>query len=195
VITGSIISGINERISGKPLTFIAPELSNRLQIRYSILVKQYSVSLREYNYWNNLKKMSETQGDIFGSQPFAVLSNVKNINNPEEQVLGYFQVSSAEQKRMYINFMDLVPLNIPIYHYGCIRIEMSPSRFPKASAYALPPTFDEIYEMYINTGWAFVMPVYKTSNIGLDYLVFSSKTCANCELTGTSNKPDFWKDE
>ena len=194
ILTGSMLKGVSSAITGQPLTFICPSLSNRLSVRYSILVKQYSVSQKEYNYWNNLKKMSETQGDIFGSQPFAVPGNVRNINNPEEQVLGYFQVSTATQKRIYINLLDIVPYQVTLYHYPCKVINMSPSRFPRPSIWAEPPTFDQIYEEYTRSGFAFVMPVYIGVTAKLDYIVFTTKECADCELSGTSAKPDFWTD-
>jgi hypothetical protein len=36
--------------------------------------------------------------------------------------------------------------------------------------------------------------MYDPETFMLDKLVFAKPECANCELTGTSAKPDFWID-
>lgn len=192
ILTGAILTGESGLLKKQPIQFIAPEISDRLTIRYSILIKQYSVSQKEYDYWNYLKQVSETEGDIFGSQPFAVLSNIKNINNPSEQVLGYFQVSAVEQKRRFISFDETIPLGIPLYHNSCKRIAKTPLDYQ--APWAPPFTFDDLYNMFLSRpGYAFIEPVYNESG-QLIKLVFTSSECADCTITGTEKKPDFWTD-
>jgi hypothetical protein len=192
IITGAILPGQSGSLKKQPVQFISTELSDRLSIRYSILIKQYSVSQKEYDYWNDLRQVNETEGDIFGSQPFAVVSNIKNINDPSEQVLGYFQVSAVEQKRKYISFDETIPLNLPFYSPGCKAIAKSPADYP--SGFAPPPTFDEIYAMFMSVAiYTFVEPIVNQSGKLLK-LQFTTNECANCEITGTSKKPDFWQD-
>jgi hypothetical protein len=176
-----------------PLTFIAPEKSDRLSILYSILVKQYSISKKEYKFWEDLKKVNETNGDIFGSLPFPVFSNISNIHNSNERVLGYFQVSAVKQRRKYITFMESVELNLPFYHYDCKRIEASPADY--ACSYCPPVTIGEIIKIFgTNPNYSFVEPVFNSgSNIPVK-LVFSTRICSDCEMAGTLQKPDFWVD-
>jgi hypothetical protein len=194
ILTGTVHSGGNARIEKKTVNFIAPELSDRISLRYSILVNQYSVSQKEYDYWNNLKEVSETEGDIFGSQPFAVMGNIRNADDPTEQVLGYFSVSSVDSKRLYINYLDIVPLGLPNFHYPCKRTVVGPSDY-HSNPWSDPMTFSDIYYMYMGTpGWAFVEPVYDEKTNLLTKLVFSATECASCTVTGTDSKPDFWID-
>lgn len=178
----------------QPINFIATGKSDRLLVQYSILVSQYSISKKEYDFWNNLKQVNENGGDIFAAQPFSVTSNVHNINNPAERVLGYFQVSAVKQKRKYITFSDFARLNLPYYHYVCERIEKSPDDFP--IGWGAPPVtwgwIDSVYTLKSN--YAFIEPQYIPGTMTLEKLIFSTKTCADCELSGSSVKPDFWTD-
>ena len=180
-------------IKKEPMAFLSPEISDRLSEQYSILVKQYSISKKEYEFWNNLKKVNETGGDIFGSQPFPVISNVSNINNFNERVLGYFQVSAVKHKRKYITFMELVKLYLPLFHYDCVRIESCPDDY--ACFKCTPLTFWDVYNMWdAKPYYSFVEPLYDPETKKLTKLVFTTRSCSDCELTGTLKKPDFWVD-
>jgi hypothetical protein len=190
VLIRSVLSGQPDRIVKEPVFFIASDQSDRLMIEYSILVKQYSISKNEYAFWDNLTKINETGSDIFASQPFSVVSNIHNINNPGEKILGYFQVSAVTQKRIFIPFREIVRLQLPFYNYPCKRIEQGPC-FGPGDCF----TWDEIYAMFcITSTYDFVEPKYFLGTFNIDKLVFTTRECANCELTGTLKKPDFWID-
>jgi hypothetical protein len=198
IITNSIQPGEPNYINKQEINFVAPVKSDRLTMQYSILVKQYSVSKKEYDFWNNLRKVNEAGGDIFDSQPYTVASNIYNVNDTSEMVLGYFEVSAISQKRMYITAHELDPLNIPHYRTNCVEILKSPDDWPLS-----PPSWDEIYHMYIDPGnYVFVMPVVRDGTIleGTVYMsnlvkfIFAKNVCSLCEYTGTTEKPDFWVD-
>ena len=194
IIIHAVYPGQNAQIKKQPIFFIASDKSDRLMSEYSILVKQYSISKDEFEFWNNLKKINESGSDIFATQPFPVISNIHNINNPKERVLGYFQVSAVKQKRTFIPFSDIVRLHLPFYHSNqCERIEKSPAEY--STPYGPPVTFDDLYSMFcITSTYSFIEPMYDPETFMLDKLVFAKPECANCELTGTSAKPDFWID-
>jgi Domain of unknown function (DUF4249) len=194
ILINSIYAGQLNIIKKEPICFISPDLSDRLSIQYSILVKQYSISDKEAQFWNNLKKVNENNGDIFGSQPFQVISNISNINNPAERVLGYFEVSAVSQRRKYITFTELTKLNLPLYHYDCVRIEISPGDYCKNLSYCIPPTFDQLYKMWTDAKYVFIEPVYSPGTQILQAMIFAPSVCADCEYSGTSRKPDFWID-
>jgi hypothetical protein len=190
LIINSILSGGANFISGQEIQFIDPVLSDRLTQEYSILVKQYSVSQEEFDFWDNLKKAGEAGGDIFALQPFTVMSNIHNVNNNNERVLGYFEVSAVSQKRIFITAGELDPLYLPHYQTDCAEIPKGPSSWPGKT----PPTFYEIYYKIMNNGdYTFIRPIFNTDNI-LRQLVYATNVCAICELTGFSTKPDFWID-
>ena len=187
---GSSGTGIIEK---QPIFFIAADQSDRLLVEYSILVKQYSVSKREYDFWNNLSQVDLSGADIFAKQPFTVTSNLRNINDSKERVLGYFQVSALRQKRKFIPFSEIVGLNLPFYHYPCERIQKDPNDYP--SAFGPVMTWNQIYSIFSKTSdYYFIEPVYVPGTQTLQKLVFARPECANCELTGYRKKPDFWID-
>ena len=199
IITNSILSGGANNINKQQIQFIAPVKSDRLTQEYSILVKQYSVSKKEYEFWNNLKKAGEAGGDIFASQPYSVISNIHNVNSQGEMVLGYFEVSAVSQKRIFISAHELEQLSLPHYRTECVQIEKCPDDWNSAKH----PTWDEIYHMYADShNFAFVGPVVTPGTIlpgrvfirSLQKLVFSANVCALCEFSGFSAKPDFWID-
>ena len=196
ILTKSVLSGQTNFIQKEPLVFIASDKSNRLTIQYSILVKQYSVSKKEFDFWNNLKQVNESGGDIFDSQPYPVISNISNINNSDEKVLGYFQVSAVSQKRKDITFMELTKLDLPLFNYGCSRIETEPADYCKNGGFGcVPPTWDQLYQMWTYAGYVFVEPIFfNPITRTLRKLVFSEVFCSDCALTGTYVKPDFWID-
>jgi hypothetical protein len=194
ILISSVSPGQANTIKKEPLCFITPDKTDRLTVQYSILVKQYSISKMEYGFWNNLKKVNENSGDIFGSQPFPVIGNIHNINDTEERVLGFFQVSALKQKRKYITFIELKDLQLPFYHYDCRRYETSPSDYCRGVGFCIPPTWDELYKMWTAKNFTFIEPLYKPESQELSKIVFTPGICGNCELTGTVVKPDFWVD-
>jgi hypothetical protein len=140
-----------------------------------------------------MRQINESGGDIFEKQPYPIVSNIHNKTNPDEQVLGYFQVSAVKQRRKYITKKDIAGLNLPVYKYDCQSIEVGPSDYPNLPT--VPPiTFDQIYARIINgTNYVFIEPVYDIRG-NLAKLVFSTIPCALCTFSGTLNKPDFWID-
>ncbi len=194
ILIHSVYAGEATRITKEPVIFIATDQSDRLQQQYSILVSQYSISKKEYDFWNNLKQVNESGGDIFAKQPFSVISNIHNINIPKERVLGYFQVSAVKQKRKYILFSEIAGLNLPYYNSSCTTVEASPDQFQIPGG---PPfTWYDLYVLFCETlTYTFVEPKYLPATNILDKMVFTiQKECTNCELTGTLKKPDFWVD-
>lgn len=194
VLISSDYSGQNARIENEPIQFIDPVKSDRLRLQYSILVRQYSISQKEYDFWKNVKMLNESGSDIFASQPFPIISNIYNISNPTEKVLGYFSVSAVNKMRKYITFKDVSGMNLPNFWYPCVRIEMAPKDYPR-SPLATPMTWDELYAMYcITSDYYFVEPKYVQGTSKLEKMVFAKPECSDCEVTGTRKKPDFWVD-
>lgn len=192
VLIHSIDQQQSTQISKKPINFIASRLSDRLLIQYSILVKQYSLTQPEYEFWSNLKQVSEGGGDIFEKQPFSVNGNIHCVNKQNQKVLGYFQVSDVKQKRRYITYKQLLEVDIPRYQYPCKRIDIGPIDYldPENPGFQTLPTFDQIYSWY--SGYVFVGPLY--NGLALERLMFTSRVCSDCSMTGDPQKPDFWVD-
>ncbi len=198
ILTNSVISAGQNNITQQEIQFIKPILSDRLTKEYSILVKQYSISKKEFEFWNNLKKTGEAGGDIFASQPYAVINNIHNVNDASEMVPGYFEVSALSQKRIFIPTSELDPLHLPQYRIDCTLINKSPDDYPEPK-----PTWDEIYHEFVDNGhYTFVYPIATAGTVlegkvltsSLIKFVFSSKACSMCESPGFTTKPDYWID-
>jgi hypothetical protein len=153
-----------------PLTFISNN-SDRLKVRYSILVKQYSMNEDEFSYWEKLQNISEQVGSLYDIIPSSVPSNVFNVTNPTEKVLGYFSVSASVSKRIFIKdrFSGLIDL-----YLDC----------PSDTLY----TFGPIPNLN-NTVWVIIdHPLPPPSYRVITY----SRGCADCTARGTKVPPDFW---
>ena len=183
-----------EKIKKQTVYFIPTEKSNRLLYQYTVLVKQYSISKNEYDFWNNLKQVNETGSDIFARQPYAVLSNLHSTKNPKERVLGFFQVSAVSQKRINIVYNEVGYMGLPFYSYNCTKWELDPS-FYATACMCPPPTWDDVYQknsVLIHN--IFTEPLYDITGKILSKMVFTTPECADCELSGSHSEPDFWKD-
>jgi hypothetical protein len=194
ILTGSVFQGQSGLIQKEPVLFLQPYLSDRFTIRYSILVKQMSLSQKEYDFWNNLKKVNETMGTIFDTEPYSVISNIHNADNPNETVLGYFSVSAVKEKRIYIMPGDIKWMELPQFQYNCQEFAIAPSDWALNPVTGKQYTFDEIYDSFMAAGGIiFVRPVY-TPQKTLLKLVFAPYECTDCSLKGSAEKPDFWTD-
>jgi len=164
--TSTIVTNTRKRL---PLQFIpnGPKLS----FRYSCLVSRYTLSEEAYNYWLIKKAEINESGGLYYTQPSQNLSNIKNINNEQETVLGYFWVSEVKQKRVFFD-----------------------GPYVGETGFCQTESFD-IFEFYAPTGrfGQFIVndtmysPVYVTNDRT------SPPGCYDCRFSGgTLNRPDFW---
>ena len=79
----------------------------RMDIRYSMLVRQYTIDASTYDYWALVQKQSETLGGLFDIQPAQLTGNMHNQKVPAEPVYGYVSASSVQEKRIFISNQDL----------------------------------------------------------------------------------------
>ncbi|MBN2350178.1 MAG: DUF4249 domain-containing protein [Bacteroidales bacterium] len=85
-----------------PLNFVSNQ-SPRLQVRYSLLVKQYSLSDKAYEYWKRQRIETQETGELYDSQPTNAKGNLFCVNNPDEPVLGFFGASAIAEKRVFFD--------------------------------------------------------------------------------------------
>jgi len=102
IYTASTGTSVSNTILGFPLHFVS-EKTHRLQTRYSLLVKQYSLSDLAYNYWKQVQEQNQGSGGIYDKQPDYISGNIYNTSDPNERVLGYFNVSSLSEKRIFVS--------------------------------------------------------------------------------------------
>jgi hypothetical protein len=161
-----------DRIERLPVNYITNS-TDRLNIEYSILVNQYSLNQDEYNYWEKLKNTSEKVGSLYDITPSSTTSNVRCIEKPAENVLGYFSVSAVKSKRIFIK--DYFP-GMPDLYTDCEN--------------AITGLNDSIPELNSRV-WVIIKITYPPP--GYKVLTYS-KGCADCTTRGSTAKPDFWID-
>jgi hypothetical protein len=166
-------SSISEdRIERLPLNFIS-NATDRLNLKYSILVNQYSLNEDEYYYWEKLNTQVENGGSLYDLIPASTLSNVRCIEKPSENVLGYFSVSAVRSKRIFIE--DYFP-GMPDLYTDCedARAGLNDS---------IP---------FLNTKvWVIIVITYPPP--GYKVLTYF-EGCADCSIRGSTIKPDFWEE-
>ena len=178
------------RIERFPINFIS-NLTDRLNVKYSILVNQYSLNEDEYQYWEKLQRFTEQVGGLYDVIPSAIPNNVFCADDPNEKVLGYLSVSASTSKRIFIkdNFAGLIDL-----YTNCIN----------DTIYNGEPIQNLNYYAWI-IGTGFLHPTAWV--IGADSIIHQiflpiipyslitfQKGCADCSVRGTLTEPDFWKE-
>ena len=159
----------------KQLIANVPTSSEKISSKYSIQVRQYAIQKEGYNYWENLKKNTEQLGTIFDLQPFTELGNIRCMNNPHLNCLGYISFSTLQEQRIFITNSEVNSWNYYPYYGECVLDTIPPSNLPT----------------YFPPGGG----PYNYSLIGLNFgnYVLSTKACVDCsDHGGTEIKPSYW---
>ena len=174
ILIGSSIALSQDVINMAPIV-VVPQNSVKINIRYSILVKQYAITADAYQYFSILKKNTENLGSIFDAQPTQLTGNIHSVKNPAEIVLGYFTASSVQQKRIFISKDEVSNWNYvyPGPECNMITINQNSTNF---LIYNYP---DPAYTAYYFSG---------TTGLAIDKI-----SCLDCTLQGgTNQKPSYW---
>ncbi|WP_194975778.1 DUF4249 domain-containing protein [Aquiflexum lacus] len=67
-----------------------------------ISVKQLSINREAFEYWERIKIVIENQGSLFDIPPAPINGNIKNVNDPNDKVLGFFEVAKSQVTRFYV---------------------------------------------------------------------------------------------
>ncbi len=106
ILLGSSVALSKDVISHAQLANF-PQNDPRMDIEYSILVRQYPLTLDAYNYWSTVQKNSQSLGGLFDLQPSQTTGNIHGVTNPKDPVLGYVSASSVQEQRIFISNKSL----------------------------------------------------------------------------------------
>jgi hypothetical protein len=165
-------------INDLSIHFVSTE-TNKLRIKYSILVKQYSLSREAYSYWKNLQDITQNTGTLFDPTPAMVTGNITSITNPDVPVLGIFQASAVKQERVFIDRSE-IPKSIDI-----------PSGYSSCSFFDVTDSAEIVY--YSTHGFP-LAEIYTLAEVE-HYIFTNSEMCFRCTLSGSNNKPDYWPEQ
>jgi hypothetical protein len=160
-------------VKNYPLNFVNTD-NRELSVRYSLLVKQLTISEKAYTFWNSIKEQNSDLDNLYSRQPYQVKGNVSNDQAPDETVLGYFLVAGISSKRIFVD-RPMPPVHF--YYEVCELTELD---------------FNNVADIYHSTPAEW--PIFLTTgNEG--GMALPSQDCMDCRLAGgTIEKPDFWID-
>ena len=157
----------------KPFAFVPNiQQEQKLKHKYSVLIKQYSMSEEAFHYWDELKKTSQEQGFLFDRQPALLKSNIHNVNDEEETVLGFFSMAGVVERRAFAEKPE--GLDLSLYEWYCFPLEKGPSG----------PISREDLPIYFARAWMDGESSYAQVN----------KHCVDCRdyKNSTHIMPEFW---
>jgi hypothetical protein len=109
-----------DRVNNKHILSV-PGLSPKLDVEYSVLIRQSVLTRQGFDFFETLRKNTEAVGTIFDAQPSQLLpGNIRSTTNPTETVIGFISCGTVAEKRFLIELKD-VPLKwytVPI-DAGC----------------------------------------------------------------------------
>lgn len=151
-----------------PLHFVDNK-TNRLLIGYSIQIRQYSLSDAAYDYYDQMRSNSVEQGGLHTRQPISIKGNLHYSGESDQQVLGFFSVSSLKTKRIFVRNVEDLPIEVepvcvPLRLRRGLR-EIAPYQYPA-------------FLMGDETGYS---------------LIQLDEGCVDCRTGGGDTlKPDYW---
>lgn len=147
-----------------PIKHVLSE-NGRFFIKYSLNVMQFSLSEEAYLYWK-IQSDNLDLNNLFAKNPYQVMGNIKNVNNPDEKVIGIFEASGVSSKRIFVD--NTVITGSPAYSY------CAPGNQPDRDDWILG--FYGIKPQPMG-------PVFTVPDI-----------CVDCTLTGGNpEQPDYWE--
>jgi hypothetical protein len=176
--TGLLIASTAKLSSDVVHRFPLVTIQNRaekLDVRYSILTKQYAIGQEAFEYLSIMKKNSEQQGSFFDIQPSEINGNINCISDPNELVIGFMTISGIVEKRIFINYTQVPGWN---FNMNCGTLTV--------------PNRKDSLDAYFKDGKNLVTISNLGASGGIESYSGSTVNCLDCRLKGSTIKPVFW---
>lgn len=172
-----------DRVSNFPVRFI-PQNDYSIANRYSILVKQYVENFDSYNFYKILKSFSSSDNILSQVQPGFIYGNIQCTNNPNEKVIGLFDVTSVSERRIFFNYNELFPGELfPDYIDNCEIKEYD------ASCFGITCTANGYHAL--KSGYLTGKLVYYQNTGNIFKMV--KPICGDCTSFSSNIIPPFWQ--
>ena len=89
------------------------EIDSRFAFDYYFSVVQTTMDKQAFEYWTLVNEVSNSRGSIFDQPPAPVGGNFRNEEDPDELVLGYFEVVRSDTTRARVRG-DAIPFFVSI---------------------------------------------------------------------------------
>ncbi len=182
IVTFSTLRLQQDAVRNYRLLFL-PATAIRLRYRYSILVRQYTLSREEFDYWEAVKKNTDNLGTLFDPLPSQIQGNVHALTDETEPVLGFVGAATVRQQRLFIDRTQL-PFEwrtVDNAYQNCVDVDTFPSFRYKLGDW----TYEDMYGDSVAR-----MPVSRIDP-GETY-TGQTRECVDCRLYGSNVPPAFW---
>ncbi|MGD1946929.1 MAG: DUF4249 domain-containing protein [Croceivirga sp.] len=186
-----IIQNDNIELSGNTVEKVLVRFISKedpiISHRYSISVDQLVQSSDGYAFYEALNELSSDDNVFSDVQPGFIEGNISNIENPDERVLGYFEVVSQSTNRIFFNYEDLFPdEEPPPYFISCSFLSAPP---------VITPAGNSPLKNIIDGGeFIYVRETFGAVILGGPYFV-ARRACGDCTALGSNVVPKFWTEE
>lgn len=99
----------SKEIVKHPLFFVPKSAHmepEHVMIGWILVLYQHGISETAYSYYKDLNNQLDSEGRIFDPVYVQARSNIKCINNPEEIILGNFEISNVTEYRYFIRYIS-----------------------------------------------------------------------------------------
>ena len=95
------------------LAVFLPDDGGRFDEKYLVRIEQHSLSREAFQFYKLLNEQLEINGDIFDPPPASITSNIVNVTNPDQKVIGYFHATDVSKDSIYIesSLLEARPLD------------------------------------------------------------------------------------
>ncbi|NNC34851.1 MAG: DUF4249 domain-containing protein [Croceitalea sp.] len=165
--------------------------------RYSILVRQLVSGPESFSFYEQLNNFSQT-GSIFSQvQPGFLEGNLRADDGSQGTVIGFFDVVSVAQKRLFFNYTDFYPdEELPPYPFNC-GLHSSPETHVSycATGEQMNNCPQSVIERVNLDLISYVAP--NDQNIGTcpGPHIYVPKICGDCRVLGSNVEPEFWTED
>ena len=172
-----------------------------LTYRYSIKVKQYIQSLEAYTFYKTLKEFSE-EGSLFSqTQPGFISGNIVSESNPTEKVIGYFDVSTVSERRIFFDYSDFyLGEPIPLYPSLCNPRVLDQYTIGGGCGTLISGLLLDQVAYYSgaskipDTIFSEEGDIIRIDTITVGPYNMVSRLCGDCTALGSNEVPEFWVD-
>ncbi len=189
------------KVNDLALHFI-PIADERLRIQYSMIAKQYTVSEKAYTFKKSIEDMNADNDDLYVSLPYQIRGNLRNTENPEEVVLGYFLTAGISySEHLFTPRHERPYLQSERWYLMYHEFEMwaqehchivYPNGFNKLPFYwtIIAQSSPEDWPLFLTNVWALTFTSIPYAKL---LVVIDKDVCVDCRSEGgTTQKPDFW---
>lgn len=158
-----------------------------LSHRYSILVRQFVQSNPAYTFFETLDEFSGSESLFSESQPGFLSGNVFSEEDPNEKVLGYFDVASVTERRLFFDYEDFFPGEaLPPYIEPCVR------NAPPLAA-GIPPRC--VLRTQVESNLVRYVDLNDSPEQMEGPYVVVPRVCGDCTEIGQVAVPPFWVED